>query len=38
MTKYYAEPNINILLTLNLPFDSHARQLSHPLMIMNFVD
>ena len=33
MNRYYAEPNINILLTRNLPFDSDIRQRSHPLMI-----
>ena len=33
MTRHHAEPNINILLTRNLPFDSDVRQRSHPLMI-----
>ena len=33
MTWRYAEPNINILLTRNLPFNSDLRQWSHPLMI-----
>ena len=30
MTRHHAEPNINILLTRNLPFASYARQWSHP--------
>ena len=38
MTRHHAEPNINILFTRNLPFDSDGRQGSHTLMIMNFVD
>ena len=33
MSRHYAEPNINILLARNLPFDSDVRQGSHPLMI-----
>ena len=33
MTRYHAEPNINILLTKNLLFDTDARQWRHPLMI-----
>ena len=33
MTRHHAEPNIKILLTRNLPFDSDVRQWSHPLMI-----
>ena len=33
MTRHHAEPNINILLTRNLPSDSGIRQWSHPLMI-----
>ena len=33
MTRHQAEPNINILLTRNLPFDSDFRQWSHPSMI-----
>ena len=33
MTRHYAEPNISILLTRNLPFDSDVRQWRHPLMI-----
>ena len=33
MTRHHPEPNINILLTRNLPFDSDVRQGSHPLMI-----
>ena len=32
MTRHHAEPNINVLLTRNLPFDSHVRQWSHPWM------
>ena len=32
MTRYHAEPNVNILLTRNLHFDSDVRQLSHSLM------
>ena len=32
-TRHHAEPNINMLLTRNLPFDSDVRQWSHPLMI-----
>ena len=31
MTSHHAEPNINILLTRNLLFDSYVRQWSHPL-------
>ena len=31
MTRHYAEPNINILLTRNLPFDSYLRKWSHSL-------
>ena len=30
---HHAKPNINILLTRNIPFDSDVRQRSHPLMI-----
>ena len=33
MTRHHAEPNINILLTRNLTFDSDVRHGSHPLMI-----
>ena len=33
MTRHHAEPNINILLTRNLPFDSDIRQWSHAIMI-----
>ena len=33
MTRHHTEPNINILLTKNLPFDSDIRQFSHSLMI-----
>ena len=33
MARHHAEPDINILLTRNLPFDSYVRQWSHPLMI-----
>ena len=33
MTSRHAEPNINILLTRNPPFDSDVRQWTHPLMI-----
>ena len=33
MTKHHAEPNINIKLTINLPFDSDVRQRSHTLII-----
>ena len=33
ITRRHAEPNINILLTRNLPFESDVRQWSHPLMI-----
>ena len=33
MTRHHAEPNINILLTRNLPFDSDIRQLSHLFII-----
>ena len=33
VTRHHIEPNINILLTINLPFDSEVRQWSHPLMI-----
>ena len=32
-TIHHAEPNINISLTRNLPFDSEVRQRSHPEMI-----
>ena len=32
VTRYHVEPNINILLTRNLPFDLEVRQWSHPLM------
>ena len=38
MTRHHAGPNINILLTRNLSFDSDVRKWSHLLMIMNFVD
>ena len=34
MTRYHAEPNINILLIRNLPFESDDRQWSYPLMIL----
>ena len=33
VTRHHAEPNINILLTRNLPFDSDVRRWSHPLVI-----
>ena len=33
MTRHHVEPNINILLTRNIPFVSEVRQWSHPLMI-----
>ena len=33
ITRHHAEPNINILVTRNLPFDSDVRQQSHTLMI-----
>ena len=33
VTRHHAEPNINMLLARNLPFDSDARQWSHTLMI-----
>ena len=33
MTRHHADPNINILVTRNLPFDSDVRQRSHTLMI-----
>ena len=33
VTRHHPEPNINILLTRNLPFDSDVRQGNHPLMI-----
>ena len=33
MTRHHAEPNINILLTKNLPFDTEVWQWRHPLMI-----
>ena len=33
MTRNHDEPNINILLARNLPFESDVRQWSHPLMI-----
>ena len=33
MTRHHAEPNVNISLTRNLPFDSDVRQWGHPLMI-----
>ena len=33
MVRHHAEPNINILSTRNLLFDSDVRQWSHPLMI-----
>ena len=32
VTRHHAEPNINILLTRNLPFDSNVRQWNHPLI------
>ena len=37
MTRHRAEPNINILLTRNLPFDSDVRHGSHDLMIPVFL-
>ena len=37
MTRYHAEPNINILLTRNLLFESEVREESHPLMILCIV-
>ena len=33
MPRHHPEPNINMLLTRNLPFDSDIRQWSHPLMM-----
>ena len=33
MTRHHAKPNINVLLTRNLPLDSDIRQQSYPLMI-----
>ena len=33
MTRYYAEPNINLLFTRNLRIDSGVRKWSHPLTI-----
>ena len=33
ITRHHAGPNINILLTRNLPFESDFRQWSHPLVI-----
>ena len=33
MTRHHVEPNINILVTRNLPFESNIGQWSHPLMI-----
>ena len=33
MTRHRAGPNINILLTRNLPINSRVKQRSHPLMI-----
>ena len=33
MTRHHPEPNINILLTRNFPFDSDDRQRRNPLMI-----
>ena len=33
VAKHHAEPNMNVLLTSNLPFDSDVRQWRHPLMI-----
>ena len=33
MTRHHAEPNMNIVLTRNLLFDSDVKQCSHPLMI-----
>ena len=33
MTRHHAEPNINILLTRNLFFDTDVRQWGHRLMI-----
>ena len=33
MTRYHVEPNINILLTWNLSFDSDVRHWTYPLMI-----
>ena len=32
MNRYNAEPNINLLLTGNIPFDYDVRQGSHTLM------
>ena len=38
MTRHHAAPNINILLTRSLPFESDVRQWSHLLMIpLNFL-
>ena len=31
--RHHTEPNIHILFTINLPFDSDIRRWSHPLMI-----
>ena len=33
MIRHYAEANIKISLTINLPFGSDVRQCRHPLMI-----
>ena len=33
MSRHQTEPNINILFTISLPFDSNVRQWSHPLII-----
>ena len=32
-TRHHAEPNINILLKRNLPFDPDVRESSHPLTL-----
>ena len=32
MTRRHAQPNIKMLLTRSLPFDSYVREWSHPLM------
>ena len=33
MIRHHAEPNINILLTRNLPFNSDVKQSRHPLLM-----
>ena len=34
MTSHHSEPNINLLMTRNLPFDSDVRQWNHLLIIL----